>query len=157
MGRTRAAPGHSAGPGQAERRRPGRRLGVKPDEDPMGGGREGSYVRVCATVRSRGWRIRIRSIVEHEVVLDTLSGVINADKGKTDSDRSSTRSNDDPFAVSVVGVSAGIARAGDQAAVSIKSPATACKQTGAGSLSQPSGTIQQALVRIRHNKAQLFS
>lgn len=93
----------------------------------------------CPTIWSRGRRISIWSIVEDKVVLDTVSRIINADKVKADRDRSSSGSNDGPFAVSVVWVSAWIARAGEGAAVSIKSSTTACKETSAGRLTEQTG------------------
>ena len=83
----------------------------------------------CPTIGPRGWRISIRSIIEQEVVLHTFSGIVDADEVKADGDRSSSRSKDGPFTVSIVWVSARIARAGDRAAVSIKSPTTACQET----------------------------
>ena len=87
----------------------------------------------CDTIGPGGWRISIGSIIEQEVVLDTFSGIVDADKVKADGDRSSSRSKDGPFTVSIVWVSAWIARAGDRAAVSIKSPTTACQETVAWS------------------------
>lgn len=78
----------------------------------------------CATIRSREWRINIWSIIEYKVVVDTVSRIVNADEVKADGDVSSSRSDDGPFAVSVVRVSAGVARAGEGAAVSIKSATT---------------------------------
>lgn len=82
----------------------------------------------CSTIWSRGWRIHIWSIEEYEIVLDTVSRIVNADKVKADSDKPSRWSNDGPFAVSVVGVSARVARAGEGAAVSVQSSTTACKK-----------------------------
>lgn len=67
----------------------------------------------CSAIRSRGWRINIWSIEEYEIVLDTVSGIVNADKVKADGDKPSRWSNDGPFAVSVVWVSARIAGASE--------------------------------------------
>lgn len=63
--------------------------------------------------------------MEDEIILDTVSRVVNADKVKADCDKPSSRSNDGPLAVSVVRVSARIARAGEGAALSIESSTTA--------------------------------
>lgn len=82
----------------------------------------------CATIWSRGRRISIWSIIEYQIVLDTVSRIVNADEVKADGDKSSGRSNYGPFAVSVVWVSARIARAGEGAMVSIKSSTAACKK-----------------------------
>lgn len=94
-------------------------------EDPMRRSHKGSYVSVCPTIWSRGWGIRIWSIVEDEVVLDAVSGIINANKVKADSDRSSSRCSDGPFAVSVVWVCVRIAGAGKGALVPIERSTTA--------------------------------
>lgn len=82
----------------------------------------------CAAIWSRGWRINVWSIIEHKIVLDTVSRIINADEVEADGNKSSSRSDDGPFAVSVVWVSARIPRAGEGAVVSIKSSTTACKK-----------------------------
>lgn len=57
--------------------------------------------------------------------MNTVSGVVDADQVKADGDKSFGRSNDGPFTVGVVWVRAGIAGAGEGAAVSLKSSPTA--------------------------------
>lgn len=72
-----------------------------------------------------GWRAGIRPIIEDEVVVSTVSWIVNADKVKPDGDRPPGGSNDGPLAVSVVRVCAGIARTAEHAAVSEQSPPAA--------------------------------
>lgn len=81
--------------------------------------------------------------------MDTFSGIVDADKVKADGDWSSSRSKDGPFAVSIVWVSARIARAGDGATVSIKSPTTACQEKRHEVGFSQAETIHCALVHLR--------
>lgn len=97
-----------------------------------------------ATQWSKGWGVGVWTIKDYEVVLVTATRRVDTEKGKPDRDRPSRRSNNGPFTMSVVRVTARKARVGEYPFVAQKSPSTACKERmgkGSSEIETPSSLL----------------